>query len=420
MHTRNAHIRDEVLLALTKPKRCRTTSPRMNQGRPGTTRICAIEVPTGVKSMNGIRLADFLRLPLPSHMATRKWPEVPLHVATWRISTRKGDTSGVEPARTQLQNKPPPVSTSRKRPRSECIAEGKKAIANFAQQEPQLLETLSSKLKGFEKEFPHSLSFQAAMQRLLPILTTHKSQWAHNLKAVARVADWSATTTMTAWRSLLTAATAVGLTVDDNHRLATKMLARKVHVEIQRQPRCLTAAEAAVLAKLKGASETILVPLLLAWSLAQRPSDIVRLAAADVRVEQEFVCLTVRRGKVTHSIGPFSVHLSLDSSIAKRLLQYIKMRSGAEFLFTNRDTEQERRHWAEQALKTLRRVHPELEQRSVRRGALREMSAQGATEEELLRLTQHTTIRRLNTYLGEGRLNFQQARKTSALALNIE
>jgi hypothetical protein len=51
-------------------------------------------------------------------------------------------------------------------------------------------------------------------------------------------------------------------------------------------------------------------------------------------------------------------------------------------------------------LQALRRVHPKLEQRSMRRGALTSIARCGATEQELMLFSGHTQIRTLRRYLG--------------------
>lgn len=114
---------------------------------------------------------------------------------------------------------------------------------------------------------------------------------------------------------------------------------------------------------------------------------------------------------MTHSIGPQSVHLPEKNELAQRLLRWCAKRRHSAFLFTNKDTEAERTLWAKDALALVRRVSPELEQRSIRRGALRQMSINGASEEDLIRFSKHSTLKMLNTYLGHGRLNIHHAKE---------
>lgn len=52
----------------------------------------------------------------------------------------------------------------------------------------------------------------------------------------------------------------------------------------------------------------------------------------------------------------------------------------------------------------LRRAHPRLEQRSLRRGAIQTLAASGLSDEELLKYSGHTNVQMLRRYLNFGKL----------------
>ncbi len=53
----------------------------------------------------------------------------------------------------------------------------------------------------------------------------------------------------------------------------------------------------------------------------------------------------------------------------------------------------------------LRRAHPDLEQRSLRRGAIQTLAATGLSDEELLKYSGHTNVQMLRRYLNFGKLS---------------
>lgn len=188
------------------------------------------------------------------------------------------------------------VAKQQKLPRQKLILAGNNHLKMLSLVNPENMREMTKNLAEFESGFPHSKSFQEQMGRLLPILNGPPTAWPANLRILAEVSEWAATTTMTAWRAMMTAATILGLPITPREKLVTKMLQRKVHVHHTRQPAAMTKEHAQKLARLK-ASEHIQLPLLIAWCLAQRPSDLCRLAPEDVVAEHGFVSITIRRGK---------------------------------------------------------------------------------------------------------------------------
>ena len=53
----------------------------------------------------------------------------------------------------------------------------------------------------------------------------------------------------------------------------------------------------------------------------------------------------------------------------------------------------------------LRRAHPKLEQRSLRRGSIQTLAASGLSDEELLKYSGHTNVQMLRRYLNFGKLS---------------
>lgn len=132
----------------------------------------------------------------------------------------------------------------------------------------------------------------------------------------------------------------------------------------------------------------------LAWLAAARGSDIRQVLANDITVQPatKTLSITFRRGKTTkrsqYAVGiPFPSLETLDFILAR----------------------QKESTWAFPGLKgedlklAVRRAHPELEQRSLRRGRLQHLSLhEGWSDEQLRELSCHASVQMLRRYLDMG------------------
>lgn len=142
----------------------------------------------------------------------------------------------------------------------------------------------------------------------------------------------------------------------------------------------------------------IAVALLLGWVTAARLGCILQLKKNEV-VFNEDKSLTVKfmRGKGVRARGPYTVHVTwLPQHYFNSLRSYMEKRHAN--VFSN-------------ALKghTLRvgikRVCPDLEQRSMRRGALQNMARSGVSEETMMNYSGHTRVQTLRRYLNWNSIN---------------
>ena len=131
----------------------------------------------------------------------------------------------------------------------------------------------------------------------------------------------------------------------------------------------------------------------MAWLAAARGTDIRQVLAMDILLQPatKTIALTFRRGKTTKT-QQYAVGIPYPSAPT---LAYLKERQKvASWAFPGLKGEE---------IKTaLRRVHPELEQRSLRRGRLQHLSEEGWTDEQLRDLSSHASPQMLRRYLDMG------------------
>jgi hypothetical protein len=154
----------------------------------------------------------------------------------------------------------------------------------------------------------------------------------------------------------------------------------------------------------------------MAFLLGQRLSDMLQLAPTDMAIEafdnDEFLTITVRRSKVSHTRPPFTLHLPRTVYPAQQLIEAAEraQTKGQLFLLSSGNTQKERDALSEACAAMLKDAHEDLQLRSVRRGGLQRLAAAGATLEELLMFSHHANTDMLLRYLGWGRKSAHHAR----------
>ena len=131
----------------------------------------------------------------------------------------------------------------------------------------------------------------------------------------------------------------------------------------------------------------------MAWLAAARGTDIRQVLAMDILLQPatKTIALTFRRGKTTKT-QQYAVGIPYPS--APTLAHLKERQKVASWAFPGLKGEE---------IKTaLRRVHPELEQRSLRRGRLQHLSEEGWTDEQLRDLSSHASPQMLRRYLDMG------------------
>lgn len=132
--------------------------------------------------------------------------------------------------------------------------------------------------------------------------------------------------------------------------------------------------------------------LVLWWTLATRSGDALELLGENVVVEQTSLRARFVTGKVVATCGPVTTH----TVPLRKDLEKMIPKSGPIF------PENLRKAVQELAMRMLKEQNPQIEMRSIRRGALTTMAMNGASDPQLMHFSHHTTESMLYRYLGWG------------------
>lgn len=160
------------------------------------------------------------------------------------------------------------------------------------------------------------------------------------------------------------------------------------------------------------ASQPTRTAILIAWLLAQRTGDVLKLQTRNVQVVGDYLVIKFVEGKVIGIIGPYSLHLPMDNQFTKQVWDYVKNRKST-YLFCEPAA---RDKAGEQIKLALRRINPILEQRSIRRGALTTLAMEGLPLSDLIHLSRHRDVSMLLRYLNWGMYALGLARQSSICA----
>jgi integrase len=177
---------------------------------------------------------------------------------------------------------------------------------------------------------------------------------------------------------------------------AMRRAAAQCRTEVPTQAKTATTAKVtAAIALCK--SLPVRVAMILAWALAGRVGDVLRLRREDVVLADDGqLTATYRQHKTLLSRGPYAVKTRVTPVHMALVRQWLEQRATSVWVFPTPDA------LGPQVRQALRAVDPALEQRSLRRGALLTMAAAGVSEAVLLEFSGHTTGRMLRRYLGFG------------------
>ena len=178
-------------------------------------------------------------------------------------------------------------------------------------------------------------------------------------------------------------------------RQAIRAAGRAARTEFARQPKAITWQQVKE-ALAKESSLPIFAAVLLSWVTCARTGCILQLTTADVLVEGEILTITFRRGKGALSRRTqYTVHTMIPPEFLPRLNRWLQTRR--DWLFPR-----ELKSW--QIKDCLRRVDPEFECRSLRRGAIQQLATTpNITDETILLFSGHSNVVTLRRYLNFGR-----------------
>ena len=148
----------------------------------------------------------------------------------------------------------------------------------------------------------------------------------------------------------------------------------------------------------------------IAWSTAARVGDVLKLQTQDIKIERDQLMITWRRGKTIAKVQPYTVITKPPPEWLALISRWTATRH--TWLFPSSIT-------TRNICTALRRVDPQYECRSIRRGALQTLAASGVTTKVMLLISGHTSERTLLRYLNWGQLGLNRRNEMTTAALNL-
>ncbi len=153
--------------------------------------------------------------------------------------------------------------------------------------------------------------------------------------------------------------------------------------------------------------------LVMTWYTAGRTCDILQLKKENVEVRSDgHLLVTFKRGKTVHARGGWTVHTKLPDEHREILTKYLATVYGKSWVWPFK----QRAALTTQVRLALRDVNPALSNRSIRRGSLQTMAANGVSMATLMEYSGHTREATLRRYLGWGKLAQALAKEGTAAA----
>lgn len=186
---------------------------------------------------------------------------------------------------------------------------------------------------------------------------------------------------------------------------ALKAAGREARQQVPNQPTAATWAQVHKAIELEPERATRMA-LLIAWLTCGRGGDVLLLKKDCFEVKTDGLMIHFRRGKTVKTRGPYPVFTQLPPPEFKAQFDDLfKATPANEFIFKGVKG-------ADLKI-ALRRAHPQLEQRSIRRGAIQTLAASGLADLELLHYSGHTNVVMLRRYLNFGKLSAEGQRLTA-------
>jgi integrase len=160
------------------------------------------------------------------------------------------------------------------------------------------------------------------------------------------------------------------------------------------------------------------------WLTCARPGCVRQLKAEDLSMTflpggAADVAVTFRRGKGVIFRGPYTVHTTLFPEAARLISGRLANIGRTDFIWDPAG----RPHPSDiqqRLLAALRATNAAYEQRSLRRGSLQTLSAQGVPEATLMEFSGHTNVRTLRRYLNYGAKSGDMRARTTAAAQHLQ
>jgi integrase len=139
--------------------------------------------------------------------------------------------------------------------------------------------------------------------------------------------------------------------------------------------------------------------------LGQRISDMIQLGVNDLQWNDEFLMITVRRGKTVPAYShPYTLWLRRNKYPTESLIELTTdaTKKNRLYLFSDLNSDDERAKTLNIMRDMLTSVNDQLELRSIRRGGLQRMANLGVKIEIVLEHSRHSDVSMLMRYLSWG------------------
>ena len=232
----------------------------------------------------------------------------------------------------------------------------------------------------------------ATKKRMVELLD-RSSAWVEDFEASAASKKWKSSTQSNYINAFVSSLKTMKVPIPNEILELRRICQRKATMQLDTQyPKCLTIAHIEQIIQRRSIPHLVKLLICVTWSLGQRVSDMLQLHSTDIQKVGKSVAITIRRGKVTPTVGPFTVFLQADLALGEDLFQHAAGCAGA--LFSN-DMDSRIRV-------ALKAVDIDLELRSIRRGGLTNMALRGESMQTMLTFSQHRSNGMLLRYLHNG------------------
>lgn len=175
-----------------------------------------------------------------------------------------------------------------------------------------------------------------------------------------------------------------------------RAMSKAARAELPRQPKAATWHQVQQAIAMAGSTKAQLA-ILLGWFTTQRIGCVRQLEKQDIEIHGVSLSVRFRRGKVVAQRGPYTVQTgAIPLHLMEKLRQHLEtLPRSSSAIFSGLT--------GEEVKLQLRKVDRQLEQRSLRRGALQTLStAPGMTNALLLHFSGHASVASLMRYLNWG------------------
>jgi hypothetical protein len=156
--------------------------------------------------------------------------------------------------------------------------------------------------------------------------------------------------------------------------------------------------------------------LIMTWLTAGRVGDVLQLKQENVTLKPDAMAVQFRRGKGVELGSPYTVHTACPPEWRLTVEAMLRRRSPGQFLW-HADSPKARMLMGKEVAAALKQVDRDLEQRSIRRGALQHMATVDETSEEtLMMFSGHKRVETLRRYLDWGKKHALRERRGKTAA----